>query len=154
MKKTAAFLIILISVPLARLAGQNPNLDKLNAYKIAFFTKRLNLTPQEAERFWPVYNELQDKKLLIQQQKRELNRDFNQNGAIMSDKELEDAGDKYIALEVREAALSQEYHARFKEVLSPAKVIRLYQVENLYKLQLLNELQDRKQQNREGGLRR
>jgi hypothetical protein len=154
MKKIAAFLMILFLVPLARIAGQNPNLEKLNAYKIAFFTRKMNLTSQEAEKFWPLYNELQGKKQQIQQQKRELNRDFNQNGAIMSDKELAEAGDRYIALEVQEASLSQLYHARFKEILPPAKVIRLYQAENLYKLQLLNELQDKRQQNREGLNRR
>ncbi len=30
---------------------------KLTAYKIAFFTQRLDLTPAEAEKFWPVYND-------------------------------------------------------------------------------------------------
>src|SRR5215831_10231735 len=28
----------------------------LQALKIAFITKRLNLSPEEAEKFWPIYN--------------------------------------------------------------------------------------------------
>ena len=31
--------------------------EKLTAYKIAFFTRNLDLTPAEAEKFWPVYND-------------------------------------------------------------------------------------------------
>ena len=34
--------------------------EKLTAYKIAFFTKNLNLTPAEAEKFWPIYNQLEE----------------------------------------------------------------------------------------------
>jgi hypothetical protein len=126
--------------------NQNPNLDKLNAYKIAFFTRKLNLTSQEAEKFWPVYNEYQDKRNGIQIERQIMNRNFNQNELNMSEKELVDAGDKHIALQVQEAALAQEYHKKFKEILAPSKVIRLYQAENLYRMQLLNELKDKQQQ--------
>jgi hypothetical protein len=154
MKRGAAFLIIMMTISICKVSGQNPNIEKLNAYKIAFFTKKMNLTSQEAEKFWPVYNELQDKKFQIQQQKVQLNRNFNQNGAVMTDKELTEAGDKFITLQVQESSLNQEYHNRFKEILPPAKIIRLYQAENQYKLQLLNELQDRQQPARRNPMQR
>ncbi|HEX4373616.1 MAG TPA: hypothetical protein VHZ50_09970 [Puia sp.] len=32
------------------------NGDRIQALKIAYITKQLNLTPPEAERFWPIYN--------------------------------------------------------------------------------------------------
>jgi hypothetical protein len=47
---------------------------------------------------------------------------------------------------MQESTLTQELHKKLKEVLPPAKIIRLYQAENQYKVQLLNELQDRRQQ--------
>ena len=144
MKKGLIILIVLAQLPLIRSAAQNPNLEKLNAYKIAFFTRRLNLTSQEAEKFWPVYNEFQDKRNAIQIERQTLNRNFNQNELNMTEKELIDAGDKHVALLVQEASLAQEYHKKFREILSPAKVIRLYQAENQYRLQLLNELKDNK----------
>jgi hypothetical protein len=125
--------------------NQNPNLDKLNAYKIAFFTRRLNLTSQEAEKFWPVYNEFQDKRNAIQIERQNLIRNINQNELNMPEKELVEAGDKHIALQVQEAGLAQEYHKKFREILAPAKVIRLYQAENQYRMLLLNELKDKQQ---------
>jgi hypothetical protein len=138
--------LILISLavfPLLQLNAQNPNLEKLNAYKIAFFTRRLNLTSQEAEKFWPVYNEFQDKRNDIQLERQKLNRNINQNELNMSEKEMIEAGDRHIALQVQEASLAQEYHKKFREILSPVKILRLYQAENQYRLLLLNELKDK-----------
>ena len=144
-KRGILVLLVLIVIPVLRTSAQNPNFERLDAYKIAFFTKRLNLTSQEAERFWPVYNEYQDKKNGIQQQRILLARNSNQNSVNMNDKELTDAGDKLISLQMEEADLALEFHKKFKEILSPVKVLRLYQAENQYRLTLLNELRDRKE---------
>jgi hypothetical protein len=48
-------------------------------------------------------------------------------------------------MEVREAALAQKFHDKIKTVLPPVKVLRLYQAENQYRLQLLKELQERRE---------
>jgi hypothetical protein len=144
MKRIVFFLTLLLFARTLVMA-QNQNIDKLNAYKIAFFTKRLGLSTAEAEKFWPVYNEFQDKKLLLQQERNQLNRNINLYANTMSEKELTEAGDKYVNLIVKEAELAQEFHKKFREILNPQKVIRLYQAENQYRLQLLNELQDRRE---------
>ena len=62
--------------PFIKLPAQNPNLEKLNTYKIGFFTKKLNLTSSEAEKFWPVYNEYQKQKNQIQLEKIKLIQKF------------------------------------------------------------------------------
>jgi hypothetical protein len=145
MKKLIVVMIAVAVFPFLKTSAQNPALEKLNAYKIAFFTKRLNLTPQEAEKFWPVYNEFQNKRSYIQQERAILNRNINQNELNLTEKEIIEAGDKVVAFQVQEAALAQEYHKKFKEILSPVKVVRLYQAENQYRNQLLNELRDAQQ---------
>lgn len=145
MKRGVIVLLIMLMFPVIRSAAQNPNLEKLNAYKIGFFTRRLNLTSQEAEKFWPVYNDYQKQKNIIQQEKVTLIRNFNQNESTLSDNQLAEIGDKLIAYIVQESSLAVTFHKELKEVLPPAKVIRFYQVENQYKAQLLNELQGRQQ---------
>ena len=120
MKKGVIALLILLMFPLIRISAQNQNLERLNAYKIGFFTKRLNLTSQEAEKFWPVYNEYQKQKNSIQQEKISLIRNFNQNESTLSDLQLTETGDKLVAC--------------------------IVQAENQYKAQLLTELQNRQQQ--------
>jgi hypothetical protein len=150
MKKVFFLLIVVIMVSGTSVGAQNPNLEKLNSYKVGFFTKKLNLTSEEAEKFWPVYNEYQKQKNSIQLEKIALIKDFNLNESTLSDKEMADIGDKLVADIVQESALAVSLHKKLKEVLPPVKVIRFYQAENQYKAQLLNELQDIRQQ---GGLR-
>lgn len=57
---TISFLWVLLSVsyveaqpPVERMRGQRENIEVL---KVAYFTKHLALTTDEAEKFWPLYN--------------------------------------------------------------------------------------------------
>ncbi len=148
MKKLIFFVSILLLISNLKSEAQATNLEKLNNYKIGFFTKKLDLTSEEAVKFWPVYNEFQSQRNSIQLEKMKLNRNFNQNGSSLSDKQLSEMGDKYVDYLVQESNLSVEFHKKLKDVLSPAKVIRYYQAETQYKIQLLNELQNVKQEQR------
>ncbi len=141
----SATLVLLIS---SVLSAQTAAMEKLNAYKVGFFTKKLNLTSREAEKFWPVYNEYQRQKNQIQLEKASLIRNFNQNEGSLSDNQLTEIGDKLVATFVEESSLQVAFHKKLKEVLPPAKVISFYQAENQYKAQLLNELQGPRQQQR------
>lgn len=153
MKRKISVFALLAIFCTVNISAQNANRERLEAYKIAFFTKRLNLTPGEAEKFWPLYNEYQETKTKIQLERQELNRNFNQNGLNMNDREMTEAGDRLIGLEVREAALAQEFHNKIKTVLTPAKILRLYQAENQYRLQLLKELQERREERNNQNIR-
>jgi hypothetical protein len=60
MKKTIIFFIAVFAVfsltaqePQRKMMGQRQNIEVL---KVAYFTKHLSLTTEEAEKFWPMYN--------------------------------------------------------------------------------------------------
>jgi hypothetical protein len=148
MKKIVFLSLVLVIIPLTMSVAQNTNLEKLNNYKIGFFTKKLNLNSEEAEKFWPVYNEYQSQRNMIQLEKLKLNRTFNQNESSLNDRQLEEIGDRYVECMVQESALAVTFHKKLKTVLPPEKVVMYYQAENQYKAQLLNELQNVKQQQR------
>lgn len=60
MKKVALYaLIFLLSLPVMAQKGGKSNYDKekLESAKVAFITKRLDLSPDQAEKFWPLYNQ-------------------------------------------------------------------------------------------------
>ena len=148
MKKVLYLIIAASILPLIPLRAQNPNIEKFSTYKIGFFTKKMNLTSQEAEKFWPVYNEYQKQKNLIQRDKIMMIRNFNQNESSLSDSQLTEMGDKLIKDLSDESSLAIVFHRKIKEILPPAKVIRYYQAENQYKIQLLKELQENRQQHK------
>lgn len=60
MKKTILFFIIVLMAslvtaqePQRKMMGQRQNIEVL---KVAYFTKHLSLSTEEAEKFWPLYN--------------------------------------------------------------------------------------------------
>lgn len=148
MKNILWLILTLLILTGLRTNAQNPNRENLNSYKIGFFTKRLSLTPSEAEIFWPVYNEYQDQKSRLQLEKVLIIKNFNQNESILTDKQITESGDKLIGLIEQETALAIKFHGRLKDILTPAKVLRFYQAETQYRAQLLNELQNNRDQRR------
>jgi len=148
MKRRIIILALAIFAIFPARSQDNANRERLNAYKIGFFTKRLNLTSSEAEKFWPIYNDFQAQRAKIQLEKQQLIRSFNQGEGSLNNSQLAEIGDRLIGTVVKESELAVSFHAKLKEVLPPAKVIRFYQAENQFRLLLLNELQNR-QQNRE-----
>ena len=101
MRRGVIVILIMLMIPAVKLAGQNPNLERLNAYKIAFFTRRLNLTSREAEKFWPVYNEYQKQKNILQVEKNSIIRNFNQNENNLNDNQLTELGDNLLSTIVK-----------------------------------------------------
>jgi hypothetical protein len=147
MKRQTIICITLLSLlPITESIGQNANLERFSTYKIGFFTKKLNLSPDEAEKFWPVYNDFEKKRNQIRRDKIMLVRDFNQNESILTNKQLTEMGDKLAGYISEESNLAISFHNRIREILPPAKVIRYYQAENQYKIMLLKELQQNRQQ--------
>ncbi|MCD4770092.1 MAG: hypothetical protein K8R35_08000 [Bacteroidales bacterium] len=135
------------------LFSQADRIDRIEAEKIAFFTKRLDLSSEEAQKFWPVYNDFSSRKDNIVKERNELMRDLRQNIDNLSDKEVEESGDKLISFIIEDAELTRIYHEKFKEVLPPAKVVRIYSTEIQFRTMLLNRLRQRREQQAPGGRR-
>lgn len=123
-------------------AQPNRKVD-IEAARIAFITKEVGLTPEEAQVFWPVYNQYQEEMKGVRKEQRELRKGARQNFDTKSDKEIEDWMDREIALRQEEVALQQKYHVKLKEVLPIKKLARLYMAEEKFKKQMLQRLKDR-----------
>ena len=126
--------------PRARLQEKRDNIE---AQKVAFITKKLNLTPEEAQQFWPVYNQFQEKIKENRKKRRVEHRDAKENFDAMSDKEVEQIVDNEMNFRQKELDIQREYHAKFKAILPIKKVAKLYEAEEQFKLYLLGELKDK-----------
>ncbi len=146
MKRIIIILLILLTCPVLKINAQNSNLEKLNAFKIGFFTRRLDLSTTEAEKFWPAYNEYQDKRNAVLLEKASIIRNYTRNKNTLTEKQTTEMGDRIMSLISDESTLSVDFHKKLKEIFPPGKVILFYQVENQYKAALLNELQNNRQQ--------
>jgi hypothetical protein len=119
---------------------QEKSEDILKAEKIAFFTQKLNLTPKEAEAFWPVYNDYWSRKNQIIDTKRTAMKYCSKNLEKMSDEEIIKYADMYIDFHKQESDLLIEFNERFKKVLPPNKILKLYQTDYDFKTYLLQQI--------------
>jgi hypothetical protein len=117
-------------------------LEQLKAQKIAYITQRLQLTPAEAQQFWPVYNEFAAQKEKLNEQQKEITANLSKGWADLTDKQKEDISDKFINNRLEQAKLESEYHQKFKKVLPISKVLKLYEAENQFKSQLIRQLRE------------
>ena len=115
-------------------------MEQIHSERIAFFTDKMSLTPDEAKLFWPVYNELSTRREKIFDERRKLGDNFRTNRESLSEKEIEALSDKFIELQLQEARLIEEFHKKFKAVLPAGKVMVFYQAENEFRNYLLRRL--------------
>lgn len=122
--------------------GDESRKEKIEAAKIAFITKELELTTEEAQKFWPVYNQKEDELKSLHKEMRKKHKD--REPGEMSDAELEKHMDEMFELKQKELDIEKKYHAEFKKVLPVKKVGKLYMAEREFKHEVLKELRERK----------
>lgn len=120
------------------------NKEKIKSYKVAFITQELELTPQEAQQFWPVYNEYDNKLSILRTTHKAEVAKKRQKLNSLSDDEINAFTDSQIAFEQKELELKKEYHTKFKQVLPAIKVAKLYWAEENFKRELIKRLQGSK----------
>ncbi|MFP4488542.1 MAG: hypothetical protein ACLFN1_04490 [Bacteroidales bacterium] len=112
---------------------ENRSTEFIDAEKIAFFTRTMNLDPGEAELFWPVYNEFTGKRDKIKKERSNIMKHAEQYRGGTTGGEPGKLADRLISLDIKEAELKAEYHKRYSQILSPSSVIMLYYAENKFK---------------------
>ena len=127
------FLLIMLSFGLVAIAiSQNkPNkqgLSKNNieALKVAYITRQLNLTPEEAQKFWPVHN------IYFEELK----------------KARKDNLDDELAFEEKALSVRKKYSVDFKKVLvSDERVNKVFTADRDFNNELRKELKNRMNNN-------
>lgn len=117
-----------------------PHRKKIEAEKIAYLTTELDLTPQEAQQFWPIYNEFEKKKDELINERKNIISNIQSGFETVSDKDAEKMSDRLIEIDIAESKLRQEYHQKYKKVLPIKKVIKFYHLERKFKQQLLRKI--------------
>lgn len=116
--------------------------DLIKAEMIGFFTKKIGLTPDEAEKFWPVYNAYWERKnQIIAGWKKKFNH-YQEHSDELSEKEMEKLADDYIEFELQKAELLEKYNKKFKEILPIRKVMKIYQADYEFKAYLLKKIKN------------
>jgi hypothetical protein len=120
--------------------GYEGKMEKFKTERITYITNQLNLTPKEAETFWPVYNEFDAKRQKINKERMKLSKQYIDKTNVLTESEASEMADKFVSCQKQEALLTEEYNVKFKAVLPAIKVLKLYQSELQFKRRLLKQL--------------
>lgn len=114
--------------------------EQINAQKIGFLTKELDLTPAVAEKFWPVYNEYETKKEELHKMFFENHRPDMVDISELSDEEAAEKADNFIIMDQKSLDLKKEYYLKLKEILTPQQILQLYRAEKEFQRFLLEKI--------------
>lgn len=104
----------------------------------AFFTEKADLTEEEANAFFPLYNELQQKKRDLSREIRHIMR----QGGVQSSEELSlKAIDAQAETNIKIAELEKEYLQKFKKILPASKILKVQNAEEQFNSQILKDIQ-------------
>jgi hypothetical protein len=126
--------LILVLLPFLGMAQdgiRGESKQRLEAIQVAYLTKELSLTTQDAEKFWPVYNKYQD----------EL------RGLLKNGGEEDVLTRQQKALDIR-----KKYKPDFVKILGTDRTNKLFQSEDKFREMVKRELQNR-QKRRAGNQR-
>jgi hypothetical protein len=124
---------------------QDPKIkQKIQAARVAYITDQLALTPEEAEKFWPVYREFAQKRLQLVKQYREAKRNPDPNKTVeQNDKDLVDLN---LRLKQQEVDLEKDYSGKLLKVISAQKLRTLPEAERKFRQMILDQIQRRQGQ--------
>lgn len=142
--KQVIIVIMLCSYAIIGIA-QTSN-EKIEAFKVGIFTQQMQLTVEESQTFWPLYNEYEVKKEALKEQ-------YNTKGQFrqldnMSDEKAEQLILKHFEGEEAELSLKRTYFEKFKAILPMKKVAKIYKAERVFKQKLVQEMRKRRGQHR------
>lgn len=145
-------ILFLICISIAGMAQRQfdpQTLELIKTKKIAFLTEQIGLTCQEAEKFWPVYNELDKQRLLLMDKKRELEHSSETPTPGMTDADYRKIAMELAAAHSREGKLIEEYNLKLLNILPAEKVVKLYLAEGKFRATLMQEFRKSRDEKRD-----
>lgn len=129
-------LVLLISLN----AFSQSKKDKIKALKVSFLTERLELTQEEAQEFWPVYNAYDDITGKIKfVDLRSIRREIKNNITTLSDKRASELLAEIATAENKLHIEELKLNIKLKKIISPKKILLLKIAEEDFKKKLFEQ---------------
>jgi len=120
--------------------------QRIKAQRVAFITERIDLTPEEAEKFWPMYNQFENEKLVVQKKYKRQEKLVN-----MTDEELKKHMSNTFARDQELLDLKKSYYQKFEKII-PIKKLAMFQVaEREFKRNIVNKFKGNRNQRKNRG---
>lgn len=110
--------------------------EKIEAIKVAFITNKLDLTTEEAQKFWPIYNDYQKEWMDLMRKKRAA----RMSGTADADQRI----NMDLDYENKMLDLKKKYKRLYLKAIPVEKILLLYQAEREFREHLIKQLRGRR----------
>jgi Spy/CpxP family protein refolding chaperone len=114
--------------------------EKVKSEKIAYLTDKLDLTEEEAQKFWPIYNQYEKEKMEIA---KAMMTSKMRRPKEMTDAEASKFLDSIVDFHEKEAQIEKKYIAKFKGALPVKKVAGLLIAERDFRKVMIDNVKTR-----------
>jgi hypothetical protein len=126
----------------AAVAQDEDALKKVESARIALITERLELTPEQAEKFWPLYREYVAKRQDLRREYMDARKSVNHEK--LTEEESKRLLNKGLELKERQLALDKLYSERLTNVITTRQILQLRKAEEDFRQMLLERLERRR----------
>ena len=118
--------------------------ENVDAAKTAFLTDKMGLTSEQAQKFWPLYNEYEQKRRTLIKGYRS---GYRQDVDALSEQEAKARIDNMFLTKEKELELEREYANKYLKIISNKQLIKLYRGERDFTKMLLKRLDEKRASN-------
>ncbi|EAZ94590.1 hypothetical protein FBBAL38_12430 [Flavobacteria bacterium BAL38] len=139
-------IVFLLISSLSFSQGFKEKKEKVKALKVAYITEQLDLTTEEAQKFWPIYNAFDDKQSELRHEKIRAILDRFEPGNVekLSEKDASTLLTQMESVEESLFALRKKFIKDLQGVISAKKIIKLKKAEEDFNRTLLRQIKERR----------
>lgn len=122
--------------------------NQLKNLKIAFITQQIDLTSDEAEQFWPIYNRHHNEIFRLKRKEMDALRSGIKEDSdmeLLTDAEAAVLLENFLSIDAKIIEEQRAMYTSLATVLSPKKLLKLHKAENEFNRRVLRELQKDRQ---------
>ena len=141
--KNLIFALFFICCPfLVTAQDRDEHRQRIKALKTAHITEGLDLTSKEAQQFWPIYNEFEEKRRNLYRRERAEVKDVE----CMTEEQANSLLKEYVQIEREDFLLKQKYYNDLKNIFSAKRIMRLKEVEDEFNDKMMREYRARRKE--------
>ena len=137
-------LLLMMSFTINGMFAQGKARERIKTLKVAYITEQLNLSSEEAQNFWPVYNNHEEKMSVIRKSERENFKPNSTDLSSISNEQAKKIVSSLMSIRAKKLEEEQTYIKNLQGVISPVKIVRLIKAEESFKKRLLQQYRKRR----------
>ena len=117
--------------------------ERIKALKTAYITEGLSLSSKDAQKFWPIYNEFEEKRRNLYRRE---HADIDDLQCI-SEEKAENMLQEYVNIEREDYLLQKKFFSDLRTIFTAKQIIQLKKVEDEFNRKLFKEYRERHSKN-------